>query len=75
MWGFKVIEKFTPGRLDAEIVRKQVIKRNYSIKDQPFLFQVLIERWDDLGDKFQTFLSENMLSSHMWIVAQRIDSK
>lgn len=73
--GFKIIDIFTPGKLDAEIVRKQVLKGNYSIKDQPFLYQLLIERWDDLGDIFQTFLSENMLSSHMWIVAQRTDSE
>jgi len=69
--GYEVLEVLTPGKLDAEIVRKQVLKGNYSLANQPFLHKILIESWEELGLKFQNFLSENLLSSHMWIVAAR----
>lgn len=66
--GFHVLEILTPGKLDAEIVRKQVLKGKFSLSNQPFLHKVLIENWNDLGIKFQEFLSDNLLSSHMWAV-------
>lgn len=70
--GFEVIEKLTPGKLDAELVRKNIIERKLDVSNQPFLKEVLINRWDELGNKFQNFLSENKLSSHMWIVAKKV---
>lgn len=69
--GFEVIEKTTPGELDAELVRKDVICGNFDISPQPFLKQILIDRWDEIGTKFQRFLSENMLSSNMHLVARK----
>lgn len=69
--GFNVLEILTPGKLDAEIVRKQVLKGNYTLDDQSFLHHILIERWDELGLNFQNFLADNRLSSHMWIVASK----
>jgi 2-polyprenyl-3-methyl-5-hydroxy-6-metoxy-1,4-benzoquinol methylase/ribosomal protein S27E len=69
--GFRVLETLTPGKLDAEIVRKQVLKGNYSLYDQPFLRHILIDKWDDVGLNFQKFLADNQLSSHMWIVASK----
>lgn len=71
--GFSVLEVLTPGRLDAEIVRKQVLKGNYSLDNQPFLHKILIDKWDKIGLNFQNFLVENLLSSHMWIVASKKD--
>ncbi len=68
--GFIVLETFTPGRLDAELVRNEIIEGNFDVSGQPFLKNVLIDEWDNLGSKFQQFLSENLLSSNMWIIAQ-----
>ncbi|CAN5857787.1 class I SAM-dependent methyltransferase [soil metagenome] len=69
--GFEVLEVSTPGKLDAELVRKKVLLGEFSLDGQPFLAQVLIERWDEVGAAFQSFLATNGLSSHMWLVARR----
>jgi SAM-dependent methyltransferase len=69
--GLQVLEISTPGRLDAELVRNRVLSGAFSLDDQPFLRRVLIDEWDRLGGPFQTFLSENGLSSNMWIVARK----
>ena len=67
--GFEVLETLTPGRLDADIVRNKVMEGTFSLNSQPWLKHLLIDRWDSLGEAFQTFLVENKLSSHMWLVA------
>jgi 2-polyprenyl-3-methyl-5-hydroxy-6-metoxy-1,4-benzoquinol methylase/ribosomal protein S27E len=73
--GFDVLEVSTPGNLDAELVRKRVLAGEISLVEQPFLHRVLIEEWRRLGPVFQEFLSANLLSSHLWIVAHRtVDS-
>jgi ribosomal protein S27E len=69
--GFKVLECITPGKIDADIVRNKILNGIYDVSDQFFLKTVLIERWKEFGSKFQTFLSENNLSSHMWLVAKK----
>ncbi len=69
--GFEVLDVQTPGKLDAELVRKQVLSGEFSLAQQPFLHQVLIERWADCGAAFQKFLSDNLLSSSMMIVARK----
>jgi 2-polyprenyl-3-methyl-5-hydroxy-6-metoxy-1,4-benzoquinol methylase len=68
--GFTVLESETPGRLDAELVRKQALASAISLADQPFLRRVLLDEWDTLGGPFQDFLAANGLSSNMWIVAR-----
>jgi 2-polyprenyl-3-methyl-5-hydroxy-6-metoxy-1,4-benzoquinol methylase len=68
--GFEVLEVLTPGRLDAELVRKKILSGELDISGQSFLNHVLIDKWDDLGEKFQNFLAENNLSSNLWIVAR-----
>lgn len=70
--GFEVLEVITPGKLDAELVRKKVISGEMDISSQPFLNTVLIDLWEQVGEKFQNFLSENNLSSNLWIVAKSI---
>lgn len=70
--GFEVVESFTPGKLDAEIVRKKILTGDLDVPVNGFLNQVLIEKWDTLGDSFQEFLSENGLSSHLWMVAKKM---
>src|SRR3989344_1715578 len=69
--GFKVIEVLTPGKLDAELVRKASLSGNFNIKNHPFLEKILINNWNELGGSFQKFLSDNLLSSHMLIVARK----
>ncbi len=70
--GFEVLETETPGRLDAELVRNKILSGEFDITSQPFLKQVLIENWDTLQIPFQKFISENGLSSNMWIVAKSV---
>ena len=69
--GFEVIQKETPGRLDAELVRKKIISGEFDVSNQPFLKQVLIDEWESKGESFQNFLSDNNLSSNMLLVARK----
>jgi SAM-dependent methyltransferase len=69
--GFEIIEVMTPGKLDAELVRKKVLTGELDISGQQFLKQILIDCWEAVGEGFQRFLSENKLSSHMWMVARK----
>ena len=68
--GFEVLEVQTPGKLDADIVRNRVLAGEAELAD-PFLRRVLIDEWERLGDPFQTFLSDNFLSSNLWLAARR----
>jgi 2-polyprenyl-3-methyl-5-hydroxy-6-metoxy-1,4-benzoquinol methylase len=69
--GFETLESFTPGKLDAELVRTQILAGAYDVSDQPFLKKLLIDEWDQLGQRFQDFLVQHNLSSNMWIVARK----
>ena len=69
-FGFKVLEILTPGKLDAEIVRKNVLTGNLNLDEYPFFKRIFLEDWNTLGSNFQKFLIDNKLSSHMWVVAQ-----
>jgi 2-polyprenyl-3-methyl-5-hydroxy-6-metoxy-1,4-benzoquinol methylase len=69
--GFEVLEVQTPGKLDAELVRKKSLSGQFDLED-PFLKQVLIDEWEQVGDAFQTFLADNGLSSHLWLIARKI---
>ena len=69
--GFEVLQVQTPGKLDAELVRKMFLAENLTREDNPFLYQVLVEKWDECGDAFQDFIADNNLSSHMWTIARK----
>lgn len=69
--GFKILEVLTPGKLDAELVRKKILEGELNPDTFPFLKQILIDKWDKVGKNFQQFLSDNNLSSHLWIVGQK----
>jgi SAM-dependent methyltransferase len=71
-FGFEVLEVQTPGKLDAELVRKKVLAGEFDLQE-PFLRQVLIDEWERVGGEFQNFLADNGLSSHMWLVARKTD--
>jgi hypothetical protein len=55
----------------TDIISNQILSKNYDVSSQPFLQSILIDRWDELGTKFQKLLNENTLSSHMWLVAKK----
>jgi 2-polyprenyl-3-methyl-5-hydroxy-6-metoxy-1,4-benzoquinol methylase len=69
--GFETLEVLTPGKLDAELVRKKILADEFDVSHQPFLEQILIDDWERVGDNFQQFLADNLLSSHMWLVARK----
>jgi len=69
--GFNVIEVLTPGKLDAELVRKKILSMEFDVSNQPFLKHILIDQWNEAGGAFQRFLADNVLSSHLWIVAKK----
>jgi SAM-dependent methyltransferase len=69
--GMEVLESFTPGRLDAELVRNQALSGAYSLADQPFLRKLLVEEWEQHGTAFQEFLVARGLSSNLWVVARK----
>lgn len=69
--GLEVREVQTPGRLDAELVRKHVLSGAFDLNAQPWLQRILVDRWDELHEPFQDFLASHRLSSHMWVVAQK----
>ncbi len=69
--GLDVIELTTPGRLDAELVRKAALAGDFDLSGQSFLRRVLLDEWESLGGPFQEFLAEQGLSSHMWLTARK----
>ncbi|MAJ45212.1 MAG: methyltransferase type 11 [Candidatus Marinimicrobia bacterium] len=69
--GFKVIETFTPGQLDVDIVRNKVLEKKFSLKDYPFYEDIIINNYEVKGLEFQKFLTRNNLSSNMWVIAQK----
>lgn len=71
--GFEIVEILTPGILDAELVRKKILNNEFNVDNNPFLKNILIEKWDTLGGRFQKFIADNNLSSHMWAVARNVD--
>lgn len=71
--GFEVLDVSTPGRLDAEIVRDEVIAGRFNIDGDAFMKRILIDEWARLGWPFQQFLAQHGLSSHMWLAARRTE--
>ena len=68
---FNVLEVLTPGKLDAELVRNKVLAGVYDLSGQHFLKTVLIDNWEKQGQAFQQYLEQNLLSSHLWMVARK----
>jgi len=68
--GFEVLELSTPGRLDVEIVKNVLEKKDLPEID-PFWKYVFQRRQAKTFQAFQEFLQENRLSSHARIVAKK----
>lgn len=71
--GFEILHSETPGRLDADLVRKAALTGQIDLSDRVFLHRVLVEEWDQHGQRFQDFLAEQGMSSHLWLAARRAD--
>jgi 2-polyprenyl-3-methyl-5-hydroxy-6-metoxy-1,4-benzoquinol methylase len=69
--GLEVLESFTPGVLDADLVRNKILSAEFEISNQPFLKKVLIDNWEQLGTPFQDYLAQQGLSFNMWLVARK----
>ena len=69
--GLEVLEVQTPGQLDVDLVRTAVQQGRCDLSGQPFLQQVVVDRFAELGGGFQQFLADHRLSSHLWIVARK----
>ena len=67
--GFETACILTPGKLDADIVRNKILKGEFNVPCG-FMKEILINEWESVGGRFQQFLAENNLSSHLWVVAR-----
>lgn len=69
--GLEILESFTPGKLDADLVRNKILAGEFDVSKQPFLKKILVDEWEHLGGAFQEFLIQQGLSSNMWVVARK----
>jgi SAM-dependent methyltransferase len=67
--GLLDVDVSTPGKLDVDIVRNAAAKQPGLLKGQRFVQKLVAD--DNLGIAFQTFLAQNRLSSHAWVVGRR----
>jgi SAM-dependent methyltransferase len=68
--GFKNIQVFTPGKLDVDIVRNALSSKTDILDEQRFI-RTLLGQSQETAAAFQHFLSENRLSSHCWVWAEK----
>lgn len=67
--GMEIIDISTPGKLDLNIVGNY-LKEHSKTSETSLFGSRFIERLNghpELATKFQTFLADNLLSSHVWI--------
>lgn len=69
--GLKIVELSTPGVLDVDIVRNFLKSNPENAQISRFTKKILSS--DELSKEFQTFLSENLLSSHVWVFAEVVE--
>ena len=67
--GLVEVEITTPGQLDVDIVCNAAKADPTLLDGQRFLARLIGD--DALASNFQTFLSDNRLSSHCWIIGRR----
>jgi hypothetical protein len=72
--GFKVVKKITPGILDVEVVKKQILE-GVAPAALPFIRYLTCYADDQQKSNFQKYLSENRLSGNMLIFAKKISSR
>ena len=69
--GLRVLETLTPGHLDVDLLRRAVADGRLDLASHPFLRHVLSEAREGVARSYQLFLAENLMSSHLWVVARR----
>jgi SAM-dependent methyltransferase len=69
--GFVEIEVRTPGRLDLDIVRNAWLADPSVLNGDRFVRLLLRKRDAAVHERFQQFLAENHLSSHVRVLARR----
>jgi len=67
--GFVQIEVLTPGKLDVDIVRNAYLKDPTVLDEHRYIKALISDRLK--SENFQTFLCDNLLSSHVWIFAKK----
>lgn len=70
---FEIVEMTTPGLLDVDLVRKAYAKADQAQQNNlsNWLRELLLYGDENILDEFQSFLSKNLLSSHLWVVARK----
>lgn len=67
--GFKDVKVQTPGKLDVENVRNELLRSpNLTLEMDPFLRELLLadgEKFENARENFQKYLADNGFSSHM----------
>jgi SAM-dependent methyltransferase len=71
--GLELVAFETPGKLDIDIVHN-ALKKNSEIEMDSFLKNLILNSEQKTRDSFQQFLSQNTLSSHMWMVVKNTKS-
>lgn len=69
--GFEVIEIITPGKLDVELVKKNIESGKLKIKEHPSFPNIRLDNLSAIGDTLQEYIAKNKISSHMWLVAKK----
>lgn len=69
--GFDVLETFTPGRLDVELLHKRLESGYLTEAEEPFLHAALVRQGGVMSNSFQDFVSKHGWSSNQWCVARR----
>ena len=70
--GYRALEVFTPGKLDISIIENYLEKKKIIIKDS-FYQKIFSKNNQKLKYNFQDFISNNNLSSSMFVVAKKIN--
>lgn len=65
--GFKDIDISTPGVMDVDLIRNKILSNQFH--PNPFIKEICINRYNELGTNFQQFLINNKLSSNMMVTA------
>ena len=65
--GFSVLSIETPGQLDVDLVRKEILENGFNADS--FVQDICVNKHETLSQKFQNFLIENKLSSNMMVIA------
>lgn len=68
--GFELVDLSTPGNLDVDIVRN-ALRENPSIPVSRFERHLAMQAPDNVRERFQSFLREHHLSSHVRIIARK----